>query len=691
MVVVAVFLVTRLASHNYPPSVIFTSAVRVWDIGAELLPVVEHEWAPRGDTIGALESLLVRESPDNDVDIDALAGAGSYIDDVRRVLRRVLRHRVALTARWQRATVSAVIDVVAACTPGASADTEYELRPPRDMEAFADSGDGTTVEITFEDGTVELGVEPHLLRRPAEAQTYVDGPPAWLERDAAVPRVGTQVALWQRDECGAFVSLFEKYDSDGSGMVPLDKFELVIALLLNSDDGGDDDGAEEKGSRITVGHVLSVARMFEEIVSGGDNRLSYLRFAAFIMGSTPQLCRYTIRTAVSSTQQHGAPRVSFAQAWVPVPVPTKRILYGVEAGVTALTYLPSSQLIVASSRDGRIVAWDPLSHSHRLVLPFTHPHMRLWPGEYGLLKPEWTAPSTVSHPVISFNVDNGHAVASDPAVASEAASGSSGGSDWVCLSLSSATLPTAFPSCYVEIDQGKCDQALAVDEQVHEAEGKGVPPCRGFLYLLENGQVLAIAAAQFERRFVLLNDPAFFEVNGVLAAGTGKGSTDKHEMRHVFRSRELVRRIAYVVSYNFPSLGALRRAIASSGAFASGVADLERFSGQFVVFGCRGDDGTAAISVSSVKTKKLGRCMQEIDSDGDGEVSFAEFVRFRVTFSKGGGGGGFAGGRKRQAIVLLRKVFDSEERWVWVWVCSWSMISDTFVCVRVCARACVCV
>lgn len=48
-----------------------------------------------------------------------------------------------------------------------------------------------------------------------------------------------------------------------------------------------------------------------------------------------------------------------------LPVPCKHLLFGHDAQITCLTYLPLAMLLVSGAANGRVRLWDPCARRHR--------------------------------------------------------------------------------------------------------------------------------------------------------------------------------------------------------------------------------------------------------------------------------------------------------------------------------------
>ena len=292
-------------------------------------------------------------------------------------------------------------------------------------------------------------------------------------------------------------------------------------------------------------------------------------------------------------------------------------------------------LLASSAADGTVRLWDPTAHPHRLVQPTEARHVRVAPGYYKRLPMEWTrtgAPYACVAEIALGNVP----LLSTPKTASTVQSVHAKDKTRVARCLLATVLDTVTARCLVQIDKDNAKECEDIDKKI-EKKGGGGPPCRGFLYLLESGEVLSVTAKQFDPVYVTLSDPSFFEVTG-LVAGT---AAQAYALRRVFQVRHQVLRVFYCLSNALGTLAALRDAVVHNDALAKPHEDLRReVNADFVIFGRgNGDDSPSkdlrprlgGMNGDAKKTRNSNAGANRAGGGGNGGGSGMRFVKGLVT------------------------------------------------------------
>lgn len=81
---------------------------------------------------------------------------------------------------------------------------------------------------------------------------------------------------------------------------------------------------------------------------------------------------------------------SLADGPAGVEATCERVLLGHTAGLTDATFLPDSNLLVTCAHDRSIRFWDVEAVPHPLTAPEGGAHVRVGPGQYEPMRPEWT-------------------------------------------------------------------------------------------------------------------------------------------------------------------------------------------------------------------------------------------------------------------------------------------------------------
>ena len=74
-----------------------------------------------------------------------------------------------------------------------------------------------------------------------------------------------------------------------------------------------------------------------------------------------------------------------------IDVKCDRVLSGHTGPLTAMTYLPDAALLVSAAADCTIRFWDATATPIPLTAPEGGSHVRLAPGVFGPMRPEWTS------------------------------------------------------------------------------------------------------------------------------------------------------------------------------------------------------------------------------------------------------------------------------------------------------------
>ena len=74
-----------------------------------------------------------------------------------------------------------------------------------------------------------------------------------------------------------------------------------------------------------------------------------------------------------------------------IDVKCDRVLTGHTGPLTAMTYLPDAALLVSAAADCTIRFWDATATPIPLTAPEGGSHVRLAPGVFGPMRPEWTS------------------------------------------------------------------------------------------------------------------------------------------------------------------------------------------------------------------------------------------------------------------------------------------------------------
>lgn len=456
-------------------------------------------------------------------------------------------------------------------------------------------------QVTFDDGSVCLGIDPALLRHPDEAANdWSNNGPDFAKAPPVKAKVGLAVAVWHTDVSACVRRLFDRFDASGNGLdvsgADLQRalFELSNELDVAAAEAlGAVDGcslaepgraprdAPERSTRLPADGSRWEQRLEDgdaelvcRVLSGkrADGRITRRAFEQFL--SLPGA-----RSAAADPVPHASAGAT-PPVWAPRLVATKWALSGHRGAVLALEQLSVAMLIVSSSRDGTVRLWDPTSHPQRLVHPGDTRHRRVHPGYYKSQPEEWTATGRPYVCVHELRVaalpgvgQGGHQPTKPLAKAGACAT-----------SLLASVLDTATARGNIVLDQGTCAAARRLDDAL--AEHAAGPRCRGFLYLLDDGEVVGVGAPRFDAVFVTLSDASFFQVTGLL----GLPAADAFALRRAFQCRHRVVRVLYGASFQFPTLDALRATLQTTGAAAEALGNLKALvSADLVVFGRAGD------------------------------------------------------------------------------------------------------
>ncbi|CBJ33221.1 calmodulin-like myosin-light chain [Ectocarpus siliculosus] len=465
------------------------TTVRVWDIGAEIVPHAD-EWArfkreclfpinssdrlekqaqhvdsscqnqgypSVSSDISALENALVRgqdeggSSKNNNSGTDnTMSAAPVSKDNARRALRslrpEVLRQAGA-RAVWRTGWVTAVLDHHA----GRAGSLNRQTVTGGATTAGGSAKNARTdplIEVTYDDGTIELGVDSRRLRRPEEAYRHeAKGNGINGGTDSATPSVGPD---WERRPVrpvvDARVAVY--------GFCKARLCELVIGMIMGGVVGGGAVDSPAPPTRLDILTTLQVIRAraaCAAAVAGDkyinndddhgsargcadghqdDDRLDDDRLAspAALEAALEAMdldTRSREGNVLTSLDSGGGERMLPRWNGLRLPVPCKHLLSsgrsergGTHSGdgnrspVTCLTYLPLSMLLVSGHSDGRVRVWDPCDRRHKLAPPPPQSlralgsedretqsrkggrrsgrHHRLFPGSYATTAEEWT-------------------------------------------------------------------------------------------------------------------------------------------------------------------------------------------------------------------------------------------------------------------------------------------------------------
>ncbi|CAM9986488.1 unnamed protein product, partial [Phaeothamnion confervicola] len=375
--------------------------------------------------------------------------------------------------------------------------------------------------------------------------------------------------------------------------------------------------------RLTDDRLRGLCRLFD---GDGDGRIDYREFSRRLVVSGQRQRRFLATTTASSSVSTAAVTVDLRReaARLGLIVPATRVLLGHERAVTALAYLPVSMLLASAAADGRVRLWDPCAANHRLVHPGTAGHVRRWPGHYIRPLDRWTTAGAPFGCVLQLDV-----AAAAAAAAFGANSGAGAGGVYAAptaaiaaakrgriliggsgSAAAAAAVVTAMEAVVSEAHptSGRIlcpeeDERLAATLDAGSAaayHGAGIggggrdrSGCRGFLYLMDDGDLLAVSSEAFHRRYVLLADAGFFEVSGAVR----RPPTEAMALRAAFRQRARVLRVLYAVSTAHHTLRALCRAVRAVNAAVQASGALNGFPGaRFVVFYRVGDGPSSDVS-----------------------------------------------------------------------------------------------
>ena len=586
-------------------------SMRVWDLGASILPEVATAWVPYRQERGLAATRAARPGdPSDDTAtleaalVGAAAGPGEEVEGggsrgaragarVRALLQRALEV-AGMRPSWRAATVSSLLDL-------------------------GRRGEEPLVEITFDDGSVSLGTPPLLLRHPDEAAAdWTQSGPDLSGVPPVQPKVGARVAVWHTDQvrtsttylaavcgvllrvrqmwhidscCGDQVAcsrrLFGRFDTTGGALVDAPSLKRALAEISNDVDAANADSRPpSEASTLHQGTSLPPESVVGQGISTEDaehvcraladaqGRITYRAFENFLWGGKP-----TSGVAAAAARLSGADTNGFGGAppvWAPRVVATKWVMSGHRGAVTAINFLSASMLIVSTSRDGVVRLWDPTSHPHRLVHPGDTRHRRVHPGFYKRQADEWTA---TGRPYVCVHELSLSAVTLPGQAQGKPPPGRT------AVALLASGLDAAAARSQVVLAKLAAAEARALDAKL--AGQADLPVCRGFLYLLDDGELIAVPSQSFEPVFVTLSDAAFFEVTGLVSLS----SDDAFALRRVFYARHRVLRVLYVSSFQFASLEALRATLKTTGAAADRRVELRAFvNAELVIFG-HADDG----------------------------------------------------------------------------------------------------
>jgi Ca2+-binding EF-hand superfamily protein len=471
--------------------------LRLWDVGRVLLPMIGSRW---------LKSRQLLQDADSMGDgIGGMALPLSAYENIRAKLLRGLR-AVGVKQAWQMGHVTGVLG-------------------PR------------SVEVTYNDMSVDLVVAPDLLVNPKEVPSIANGPTG---NHTFTPTAEGPVAVWRFvDQDHVLESVFERLDENGSDDLSLGTFLSGLTDLVGLSSSvrleGDEDEGDNATDTVTDEELLELAKGFDLT---GQHQVSYPLFVRFMLGS-------------------GLATIIPERCWIepivePVVLSCRQRLCGHKSSISAISYLSEADLLVSASYDGSLKFWDPQSHKQRLTL---YPEAAEFTDFCPFKCVKDVDPAAfIREQLEPAQVDKAVVVQMAPL---KLRMSETAGCDVVCS------------------EDGEAE-AKALDELYGKERSEHTVSCRGFLYLLETGEMLAVPVPRFDKNFVELDNDSFVHTGG--------------DTKSVWGRRSRVLRILYAISASYSSVMSLREVLANVDHVAARRREaLGKFDAEFVVFYRRGD------------------------------------------------------------------------------------------------------
>ena len=369
--------------------------------------------------------------------------------------------------------------------------------------------------LKFEDGRSEDGLSFTRLRDPITSAPF---------STTARVKTGTKVDVTLPSLVSGLEQLLEMYDFDGNGVVSHLEFVSLVKYGLRMPLDGADAG-------------LLCRRLDKD--NDGNVDIEEL-------GSALSACNYEDK---------------------PLQIQSSHTLRGHSGSVTAITYSNIQKLVVSAATDGTVRIWDAGAKLFRLSHPGLVPTVQSWPGYYTKLQAEWTKTSQPFMEALVLNL----------------------GDEACARHLSVLNLTLDPPPCLIVVDNQALERARDLDfstkstkpldeasiasekpdELLHRAlQLESKTGCKGFVYLWDDGSMECVDAPRFIEGMVAQRELAYIEECDPLV---------RPGLRKIYRSRQNLMRVFYVVSHEYPSLNVFLEALLKSGNALRSHTSLARF------------------------------------------------------------------------------------------------------------------
>ena len=550
--------------------------IRVWDVGAELLPSLKRRWGPArgelmtgksgfsrfGDIASFEESMVARRGMSKKK--LSIFSDPSKLEKFASLRKSIMKSMTGPGGEevWRTGVISAIVDAsVAAQT--------LALQTAGHQDNFLLKSNKPLVEVTFSDGSTQFNIPHKLIRAPDEMKKRGARGPDFERTDPVVvyvedagtivplsSAVGERVAVWTTKTrvSDYVISLFSHVDASASYDAPMSTFVRTLESLLAKEynDGEGDDlnfgmtNVSSAVANMALEDLDELAQAFDDFGTGYvDVRL----FATWVAQGT-----LLHQTNIG---------------WRTRSIPSSRVIRKAHShGVSKLAYLPYSMLITSGGvNDSMVRFWDPVAHRHRLVRPDCGPVVR-WRGESGMegyqsLPEEWTDAGSPYAEVCSVDIlDALKALGGEEfnsIITNEF--GDIMEEDLLStitvtpVTFSALAVPTLLDSVVtvrcdetnakaaadIDLKNGKSSQQNFLSDPDEFIAG-GIKS--GFLYCMSNGELFAVESlAGFDEKFVLMDK----ETLSVQVPLSKPDSFDEaEEARKVYANRTRIRRVAYV-------------------------------------------------------------------------------------------------------------------------------------------------
>eukprot|EP00953_Heterococcus_sp_UTEX-ZZ885_P018792 10498-Heterococcus_DN1.PRE.1 len=502
--------------------------VRVWDLGSGHVKTVSSRWSTLRKQYNAATAALEDALTQGDAMTAAVTVDNSTSERLQVLsrARAMLVEHLPLKSKWRMAHITAIIS-----------QDQIGLRKAHStqQQSAAATADNRLIEVRYsDDGSIQLGVEPHRLRHLHEAADNSKQPQWHLT--AAPILVGSEVAVWYEQSFDDTIAhMFDICDADGSGAISTIEFAAAIQSIASQRYTTINNNKQSNFSETEFVHLI------EQIDTDGDGVIGKQELLRAMNSTSEYTQGYSSDTSgVRDLQQLSQRLVTIVQS--------SRILQGHSSAITSLEYMPVSMLIVSGADDGHVRVWDPCATKHALVKSKLTSATAARDVEYTTTGVPYSCVACL--PVTPDTVSTLHTV----------------------------VMPVQSSACSVICDKQSCQRAAVLGKQKHTTQG--------FLYLMNDGTISSVTVAKFDKRYVQLYDAAFI----LVTANNGATAIDTATLRRVYNARSSVCRIIYATTTAYSKLTALATALSSTNSASETRKSLQKLDvSQFVVFYCAND------------------------------------------------------------------------------------------------------